>query len=422
MSAESNGDMERGLRLEAIAARMRCRPGPTAAVQPTLRQAELIALGVGSISREMCGGLADFGLRRFVLVDPKRYRLRSVQSQCEPGEVGRLKVDVVAEWLRNCGAEVTPLAADLYSCPDGIVGENAIVVVSADNRRAEIGANRLAARMRRPLVKVNIEPKYNFIAVRCFDFRDAGAGDAAKACLECHLTDRMYANQRHPRSCDGPAQRRTAAPRWLSRAAGAVAALTVMQLLDDDRARALFGRQWAWVVPGESSWCELAPSPSCRWEHGRHWPNLKRLAEGPREITLAKLLRLAKTPADGATWIRFCRSVATRLACDRCARPVERIRWVAQVDELVERCACGGRLTPVAYWTQRQLTAAELAPVADRPLADWGVPPLAVIEVGRSGKRRSFVVGPEATPRALSASAGSGRLGRRKDSREGRLP
>ena len=59
---------------------------------------------------------------------------------------------------------------DVYDVEPGYVGPgNAYVIVSADNRRADIGANRLAAQMRVPLVKANVEPALLLASVRCYD-------------------------------------------------------------------------------------------------------------------------------------------------------------------------------------------------------------------------------------------------------------
>lgn len=389
---------------EVMARLMECGAAPAPAQRGMLEGIELYVAGYGSIARPMCERLFDFGLRRFVLVDPKRYRPESVASQCEPADVGRSKVEVGAERLGQRGAQVRAFPADLHTCADGLLAPDGIVVVSADNRWADIGANRLAARMRGRLVKVNIEPRLSFIAVRCYDFRRD-----LEICCECQLSNNAaYQREVHPKSCDRPDEptslrpvpvgvgRRTASPRWLSEASGTVAALAVAQLADDRTAARWYSRQFDLVLPGgQPQWTRLTPSPDCRWDHRRRWPNLNRLTQSPRHIRLDDLLRLAHAPCDAATRLRFCQQVCTRASCDRCGRMLECIHWVREVGQQLRRCDCGGRVLPMAYWTYRQIRAEQLAGVLRVPLADWGVEPRAVIEISGPREPVAFVIGDE---------------------------
>jgi hypothetical protein len=362
---------------------------PAESQRERLETIDLYVGGFGSIARPACQHLAGYGVRRFRLVDPKPYRPESVASQCEPQDVGRSKVQVGAELLAQQGAQVDARVADLCVCPDGLLPENGILLVSADNRRADIAANRLAARMRTRLVKVNIEPRYAFVSVRCYDFRRN-----VQICCECQLSDDAYRNQRHPKSCDQPVARRTASPRWLSLAAGTVAALTVAQLAGQRTAGAWYSRQWHLsLADGRSGWSELTPSPRCRWDHSRHWPNLRRLRQGPGELSLEELLCQADASCSAATELRFCQQVTTRAACDGCGKSLPCVRWISEVDQPLGSCDCGGRLLPLPYWTYRQIHAKRLADVLPLPLADWGVEPYAVIEIAGPRGSQAFVVG-----------------------------
>ena len=387
MTGQITGRFERYADIRLIAGLMGCNPAPSPFQRELLEQIRVYDAGYGSIARPASDRLLDFGLRDFVLADPKKYRRRSVASQCERGDVGRFKVHVGRQRLAAGGARVKDFCCDLLTLPDGLVSEKTIMLLSADNRRAEIGVNRLAARMSARLVKVNIEPAYHFISVRFYDFRRY-----RDVCIECQIGDRAYANQRHPKSCDRAEGRRTAAPRWLSRAAGNAAALAVAHFADDETAARWHGRQWH-LTPesGRATWSELTASPNCRWTHDEYWPNLERLPHGPAQLSLAQLLDQAGASADAA--LRFCQQVSTRASCDRCGRMVERIRWLGNVDHPVGQCECRGKLLPLAYFTYRQIRASRLGAVLRRPLGAWGVPPDAVIEIAGADQRRSFVVG-----------------------------
>jgi hypothetical protein len=91
--------------------------------------------------------------------------------------------------------------------------------------------------------------------------------------------------------------------------------------------------------------------------------------------------------------VRFCQQVTRQLACDRCGSPSRAVRWVSQTNQVVEDCPCGGQLRPIPFWTYRQIAADALREVFDRPLAEWGIPPFAVIEIAQGDRHKSFVVG-----------------------------
>ncbi len=379
------------LPLEQIAAFVGSSAGPTPAQRAGLRCTSIYNVGYGSLARPMDDRLAEFGVRDFTLVDPKSYRPGSVASQCEADDVGQPKVEVGVARLARRGARTAAFRRDVFTLPDGLVAENAVIVASADNRRADIGANRLAARMRVRLLKVNIEPAFDWMAIRCFDFRRK-----PPLCCECQFSDRAYQTQQHPRSCDDGDQRHTAAPRWLSQAAGDAAALVAAQLADDRTASRWFSRQWQLsLATGKAAISELTASKRCRWDHRNCWPHLERLADGPDLVSLGDLLRLAGMRLDDATQVRFCQQVATEACCAACLERVPGVWWLFDVREPLGTCpGCGGALFAVPYWTYRQTSAERLISVIDRALAGWGVAPYAVVEFARGRRRRSFALGP----------------------------
>jgi tRNA A37 threonylcarbamoyladenosine dehydratase len=78
--------------------------------------ANVVLVGAGAVGRPLLRGLAQLGLRRAVIVDPKRYRERSIHSQCRPEEVGRLKAEVVAEELTALGVGLSPCRGTSSTC------------------------------------------------------------------------------------------------------------------------------------------------------------------------------------------------------------------------------------------------------------------------------------------------------------------
>jgi hypothetical protein len=357
-----------------------------------LAGATVVLDGYGSIARPLSEKLARLGASRFVLVDPKHYVAESVWSQCTSEEVGRLKVDVGAERLRALGAEVTPFGRDIGSVPEGVVDPDAIVVTTVDNRRADILSNRRAARMGARLIKVNIEPALELVALRAYDFRQA-----TRVCVECQFGERHYAAQRHPKSCDGAnALRRTNSPRWLSEAAANLGVFAAVDVAADDIAATNWhAQEWQYAPQtGAVRGSRLEPKRDCRWDHARRWRNVIRLREPVDSIAIRDLLHAAGFAVDTQLAIKFCQQIALRGRCRQCRRDFPVVRWFADLQSPVGICPeCGVPLLAVPFAIFSETSLEPLIAVLDQPLFQWGVEPFAVIEISRHNDRATFVVG-----------------------------
>jgi molybdopterin/thiamine biosynthesis adenylyltransferase len=350
----------------------------------------VVLVGAGAVGRPLVRGLAQLGLRRAVIVDPKAYRERSVLSQCGPKEVGRLKAEVVAEELAGLGVSATALARDVEHVPPGYFAD-ALVIVSVDNRRAEILVNRHAGRMGRPLLKVNIEPLFLTASLRFVDFSQS----AADVCLECQMTDAHYAAQQHPLSCDGEGPGRpTASPRPLCELAANAGALVAAQLLGSPQQWASVWRNRQWqtnLLGGQTQISQLPPNAHCRWDHATRWSNLTGIHVPLVELTLARLLELSGLPEHG-TPVRLSGTLATRLRCETCPVLQHAVRAIGRLDVEPGRCACGGALRAVPFYCFDQLPAADLAPWRDQPLAAWGIEPQSIISLGDGSREVSYLL------------------------------
>jgi hypothetical protein len=348
--------------------------------------------GYGSIARPKGEDLARRGAARFVLADPKSYVAASVSSQCTSDEVGRLKADVGAERLRALGAEVTAFARDIWCIPEGVVAQNAIVITTVDNRRADIVSNRRAARMGARLIKVNVEPALEVATVRAYDFRQQ-----TRLCVECQFNGHHYAAQRHPKSCDGAIDaRRTNSPRWLSQAAAQLGVLATLDLAaDGPAANQWVAHEWQYFPrTGVVVRSCLEPKPACRWDHDRRWRNLVRLREGADSISLRELCRAAGVVVDARVKIRFCQQVAMRGRCVNCRTDVSVVRWFTDLQAPVGTCpSCGSLLSAVPFAVFSTTSLEPLLMVLDEPLAQWGLERFAVIELTRDDRCTTFVVG-----------------------------
>ena len=352
--------------------------------------ARVVLVGAGAVGRPLIRGLAQLGLQRAVIVDPKRYRERSVLSQCRAEEVGRLKAEVVAEELMAMDVKAIAMPRDVEHVPPGYF-ENAMVIVSVDNRRAEILANRQAGRMRRPLLKVNIEPLFLTASLRFYDFHQ----EPTDACLECQMSDAHYADQHHPLSCDGEESgRSTASPRPLCELAANAGALVTAQILGSPHhwAKVWRNRQWQTnLLGGQTQFSQLPAKSNCRWNHTSCWPGLTRLCRPLDQVTPTELLRIAGIPRQRAQ-LRFSSLFATRLRCDACEACQSTLRSIQRLDNTLGCCPCGGALHAVPFFCFDYLAAADLEPWLDEPLSKSEMELESIIAVGDGINETSFLL------------------------------
>lgn len=354
--------------------------------------ASVVLVGAGAVGRPLIRGLAQLGLRRAVIVDPKRYREQSIHSQCRPEEVGQLKAEVVAEELAALGVQAVALPRDVEQVPPGYFA-NSLVIVSVDNRRAEILTNRQAGRMRRPLLKANIEPLFLTASLRFYDFSQA----QADVCLECQMSDAHYADQHHPLSCDGEgAGRPTASPRPLCEMAASAGALVAAQILGSPHywAKAWRNRQWQTnLLGGQTQMSELPAKPNCRWDHSDCWNNLTRLDRPLDQLTLAELIFAAGMAVERAS-IKLSTQATMRVRCSGCGTSQGRLHAINRLDDELGRCDCGGALRATPFYCFDHIAAADLAPWLDWPLSQCGVEPLSVVSVADDNRESSFLLTP----------------------------
>ena len=365
-----------------------CLPALPGVDWSMISRRHFVFVGTGAVNRPLARLLAWLGMKRCLLIDPKRYKAQSIVSQCESHEVGRFKSEVLAEELRHLGVSAEAMVKDVDVVPPGYLEENSLVVLAVDNRRADICANRWAGRMRVPVVKINVEPAYLTASVRCYDLRQSPPA----VCAECQMSDRHYEQQLHPLSCDGGGpEQPTGSPRPLSLLAASAGALAVAQLVGspDEWANRWWGKQWQQnLLGGQGGFSELLPNPNCRWDHSLFWGSLTSLTGS--QVTLAELARDADWSDRESLAVEFSGRLASRLACSECRGQKEGVWWVGELDKPVTSCECGGDAYAVPFFTHRKLPAGMLSRVWEMPMGAWGVPAGAVLRLYTSAKSRAY--------------------------------
>ena len=189
-------------------------------------------------------------------------------------------------------------------------------------------------------------------------------------------------------------QRHTDSPRALSAAAGQLAAAALAGLLDGGPAAGeLYGYETLHHLrTGQIIRSTLSRFAECRWDHARHWSNLFWLSESPSDVSLEHLVPLAHRAPSDRVQFAFDHGVTRWVCCDSCHDRRRMTRWFADLRAAVGLCpSCGGTLRPFSFGTRQSATSRQLRDVYRQPLADWGVPTGAVIEVNTQGYIRTFI-------------------------------
>lgn len=126
----------------------------------------VIVCGCGSVGSLAALDLARSGVGRFLLVDEDLLSIENLcRHQCGLADVGRRKVDAVADRIRqiNPMAVVQVAAMPLEQLDPAVVaaftGTGTLMLACADSRRADRYAARLAARLRLPFLSIGLWEK-----------------------------------------------------------------------------------------------------------------------------------------------------------------------------------------------------------------------------------------------------------------------
>jgi hypothetical protein len=365
-------------------------PGLPGWRREALSRALVVIVGCGAIGSLLAESLLALGIRRFVLVDPKKYGESSTANQCGPADAGRHKVAVVAGRLRREGASVAALARHVEALEPGWIAGADLVVAAADRRSAELRSHRVAMFLRRPFAKVNLEVPYLAVAVRYLDYRRP-----VSRCLECAWTwPEDYSRLADPRSCDGGREERsTRSPRPLGALAARWSAwLLAATIAADGAAERFHGKEILLnaLAPGlvESDLPEHAECASGHAAAG----GVVRLEEGPRVLSFEALARRAELAGAGPLWASGSGAFLTRGACAGCGAVVGGLWWAARPERPVGRCSCGGLLRQVPFSKRSRLERSEIGAAWSSPLARLGFGPKALVTLSSREREASFVL------------------------------
>ncbi len=319
-----------------------------------------------------------------LLVDPDVYAASNLRTQAiEPGDVGRAKVEVLAERVQRIGVHARAFAEPIEGLPAGRFGGCAAIAAGLDRNSARQHVNSLAWRLGVPLVDAGVDAGSALARVNVYV---PGADDA---CLECAWSDEDYVRLEQVMPCRGEASvTATNAPAHLGALAASLLCAETEAVLRGNRDMA--GRQFIVGAGLHVAFdTRYARRSGCRFDH--HAWCIEPL---PLATSIGRLAMLFEAAALAVLGAEF----ASALACLDCGRVVEGVRVVRGA--AMGRCTtCSGRLAAPAFDRHESLPlAATLAGVyRDASLADLGLVAGDIVTVQAAGtpERHLQLIGEE---------------------------
>jgi molybdopterin/thiamine biosynthesis adenylyltransferase len=286
-----------------------------------------------------------------ILCDRDKYDRSNVTTQCiTHGEVGRGKAQVQALRLKriNPALRVTAIPEPVERVPMGRLRGD-VLLACVDNRKARQYLSETARHLGIPLVDGGVHADGMLARVSVFP-PHAGA-----ACLECSWTQRDYDAIEQAYPCDvahppaGTRAPRTGSPAELGALAAALQVIECGPFLSGGAPR--LDGAYEIIVDAKSGRTLVSQIPrneNCRMSDHAPW-RIRRLAEGPEDITLAQALALGASSGSGPRlWLEH-QPFVTRLRCMGCGGELEMLRLRRAISDRERVCrTCRGRLEPTA--------------------------------------------------------------------------
>jgi molybdopterin/thiamine biosynthesis adenylyltransferase len=354
----------------------------------------VVVVGQGNIGSHLAPLLARMPeCTEMLLCDRDTYDRSNVATQCiTPGEIGRGKAQVQALRLRriNPALRVTAIPEPVEHVPMGRLRGD-VLLACVDNRKARQNLSETARHLGIPLVDGGVHADGLLARISVYP------SHADAACLECSWTQHDYDAIEEAYPCDiahppagtpaSPAAPRTGAPAELGALAAALQAIECRRLLSGEPPRV--EGAYEIVVDAHSGRTLVSRIPRnehCRLADHAPW-RIRRLAEGPEDITLAQALAPGSSSGSGTRLRLGHQRFVTRLRCMGCGDELEMLRLRRAIGDRERVCRkCRGRLEPTAADLVSSLTLDEMnAATRARTLRSLGFDAHDIFTVARDG-------------------------------------
>lgn len=336
-----------------------------------------MVVGCGALGSEVVRLLALVGVGRIVVVDADRVELHNLTRGVffRAGDVGRSKAAVTAQRARALNPDVRVEHVTGYV--ETHVGLNTlremdVLACCVDSIGARVAVSRMCYRAGVPWVNGGISPTAGEVAA---------FGAASPPCYVCTVSEEMWEREQLAHTCRGfravGAEKPVATT---ATAASVVAAFQVQQILlrlsSSKSAPACLNdgeKAFISLSPPNFMITQIVPDPEC--DSHDTWYPLIELPGSPRRITVRDVLQAAGCP-DGT--LHFGREIVLAIRYPCCRRTRRVGKPLRLCTEALLRCPqCNQTSGEGVVITEIGGTDAR----ANRPLADFGIPPRDILKV-----------------------------------------
>src|SRR5579884_2950291 len=304
--------------------------------QAKIAAARVLVIGAGALGNEILKNLALLGFQQIVVVDLDTIEVsnlsRSILYRAE--DIGKSKAATAAEGVVRIlpQARVVPINANiLYEVGLGLFGWADIILAGLDNREARLWINRAAWKMNRPWIDGAIEGVNGLARVFL---------PGKPPCYECTLGEIDWQILEKRLSCnlltraEMEAGKVPTTPTISSIIAGIQVqeAIKLMHGLPS-----LEGSAYVFEGINHTSYrVHYSENPDCMSHYS--YSKVVSLPERSSDLTLEKLLAMARRELGGDSVLEFSRDVIHKLACPSCMAEEEVFAPVGTVSYERGRC------------------------------------------------------------------------------------
>jgi molybdopterin/thiamine biosynthesis adenylyltransferase len=311
--------------------------------QAKLAATRVLVIGAGALGNEILKNLALLGFRKIVVVDLDRIEesnlSRTILYRAE--DIGEFKAVAAASAVRTIATDATvqPIVADvLRDCGLGLFAWCDIIIAGLDNREARLWINRSAWKLNKPWIDGAIEG-INGIA-RVFL-------PGSPPCYECTLGEVDWAILDRRMSCNLLAHEPVTEGKipttpTISSIIAGIQVQEAVKLIHG--LPTLAGSGFVFEGLNHSSYVvNYTENPDCMSHYT--FPELVRLPQHSRELTLEQLWRRAQTDlASAEVTLEFSRDIIHKLVCPNCGAEEEKFLPVGKLNYEQGRCPVDGTM------------------------------------------------------------------------------
>jgi len=337
--------------------------------EPSSSGAHVVLVGagvIGSVTAELLARAPE--VSDITVVDPDTYEEKNLTAQqIEQSDVGQYKAVVQARRISRISptTRAEAIVDRVENVAPGRLRAD-VMLACLDTKAARRDTNALAHHLAMPWIDSGVDAAGGLLARVNVYTPGVGA-----PCHECGWDARSYETLEVKHVCtDETPNSPTNSPAYLGSLAASIQMTELTKLLNSDTEFLAAGKSI--IISARYHTLDvtrLVPNSRCLFDH-EIW-RVELVDYRPGEVTFGQVLN-GKTDSlavEGRSFVRAAR-------CDTCMRRDEVRTFVPatySIDTLLGPCRCGGRMLPLGFETEDELSGEDLEVILDVTLAGAGV-------------------------------------------------